>query len=61
MGEGQGCQDIVEFPGIRSGFGQGNSPHVRVEGRWVQVTQGLVGHVEEVIGEPLNSSDTTVM
>lgn len=63
MGEGQGCQDIVEFSGTRSGFGeevplgQGNSWHVTVEGRQAQSPQGLGSCVEEVSGEPLNSSD----
>lgn len=63
MGEGQGCQDIVKFLGMRSGFGeevalgQGNSWHVRVEGRQTPIPQGLGSCVEEVSGEPLNSSD----
>lgn len=50
MGEGQGCQDLVEFSGIRSGWweevalGLGNSRPVRAEGRQAQLTQGLVSH-----------------
>lgn len=49
-GEGQECQDMVEFSGIRSGLweevalGLGNSKPVRVEGRQAPLTQGPVSH-----------------
>lgn len=39
------------------GTGQGNSWHVRVEGRQAQIPQGLGSCVEEVSGKPLNTSN----